>query len=60
MDFFRNSILLSLVCFCFSHTKYVVTNLAVFIATIIMTFLCAMYYAHQAIKSYKEVNSNSK
>lgn len=52
--FFRNSILLSLACFSFSHTKYFITNLIVSVAAIIMTFVCAKDYARQAIKSYQE------
>lgn len=57
--FFRNSILLSLTCFCFSHTQYFIANLIVSVATIIMTFVSSIYYAHQAIKSYQEAKHKS-
>lgn len=57
--FFRNSILLSLMCFYFSHTQYFIANLIAFVATIIMTFVCAKDYAHQAIKSYQEAKHKS-
>lgn len=59
--FFRNSILLSLVCLYFSHsTEYFYKNICVCVAIILMTFICSFYYAEQAIKSYQEKTYKEK
>lgn len=53
--FFRNSILLSLVCLFFScSTKYCCYNILICITILVMTFICVFYYAEQAIKSCQE------
>lgn len=53
--FFRNSILLSLVCLFFSYsTKYCCYNMLICITILVMTFICVFYYAEQAIKSCQE------
>ena len=53
--FFRNSILLSLVCLYFSHsTSYFNLNLCVCAAIVVMIFICSFYYTEQMIKSYQE------
>lgn len=59
--FFRNSILLSLVCLYFSHsTLYFNLNLWICISIVVMTFVCSVYYAEQVIKSYQEKTYNKK
>lgn len=59
--FFRNSILLSLVCLYFSHsTSYFKLNLCVCVVIVVMTFVCSVYYAEQVIKSYQEKTYKEK
>lgn len=57
--FFRNSILLSLICLFFSwNTQYFYWNLGICLGIVYMTFLTTYYYAHQAIQSYQEIIIN--
>lgn len=59
--FFRNSILLSLVCLYFSYyTLYFSLSLYVCVAIVVMTFVCSFYYAEQVIKSYQEKTYKEK
>ena len=59
--FFRNSILLSIVCLFFScQTKYFYWNLGICLFVVFMTCVSSYYYAHQAIESYKEITPKDK
>lgn len=59
--FFRNSILLSLVCLYFSYpTEYCYYNIGVCVATLIMTFICSFYYAREAVKGLREITYHRK
>ncbi|RAX51355.1 hypothetical protein CCY99_09250 [Helicobacter sp. 16-1353] len=56
--FFRNSILLSVMCLYFSYfTNYFCHNLIVCLFVIFMTYISSDYYAEQAIESYREKTS---